>query len=203
MLKPALAELMQFSLLANKVSQKQSTHAELMAEFIARTQDKSMVAFLQEAQRLQEARKNIGDGVAIIDNKEVVTDLNSFLQLHRGKVIYVDLWASWCRPCLAEMPASQQLQQRYKGRDVLFLYLSLDEHKESWSKALVRQKDVLSNDNSYLLLDNFHSDFATKYDVKTIPRYLLIDKAGTVVETDAPRPGEEEVKELIDTYLAK
>ncbi|MEL6924941.1 MAG: TlpA disulfide reductase family protein, partial [Bacteroidota bacterium] len=68
--------------------------------------------------------------LADVTGKEV--SLSDF----RGKVVYLDFWATWCSPCIRMMPHSKRLQQQFEGKDVVFLYVSLDKSKQAWVKYL-------------------------------------------------------------------
>jgi peroxiredoxin len=108
----------------------------------------------------------------------------------RGKVVYLDFWASWCGPCLAEMPASNDLREQFAGREVAFVYISLDTKPGAWQQALVARQ--LTGPNSvHLRADReFGSAVALAYGVQGIPSYWLIGRDGRLVQNGAPRPSE-------------
>lgn len=103
----------------------------------------------------------------------------------KGKVVYLDFWATNCAPCVAEIPDAKKLSERFKGKDVVFIYVSLDHSTEKLKQFL--------NTNSFkgihlIAPQGFASDIANLYEINAIPHYFLIDKAGNIVNADAPRP---------------
>ncbi len=111
--------------------------------------------------------------------------LNQF----RGKVVYLDFWATWCGPCLKEMKASNILRSRFNDGDVIFLYISLDESKDGWKKFL---NEKGWNPQIHLVSNGagLQSEIAKTYNVKGLPKYILIDKDGKIANSNAKRPSE-------------
>ena len=126
-------------------------------------------------------------------------DFEALLAQHKGKVVYIDFWASWCRPCIAAFPAAQVLKETYRESDIVFLYLSLDDSEESWQKA-TQQYGLLSH--SYRVANKHTSQLLESLEVKSIPRYLLFDKTGALVHRNAPGPGGE-ISRLLEGYLGE
>ena len=124
---------------------------------------------------------------------------------YEGKVIYVDFWASWCPPCRGEMPSSQKLHSQFEGKDVVFLYVSFDrgqtrEEKEAAWKNGIEKLDIKGV--HFLPADDANQAVSTQYGISGIPRYMLVDKTGKVVNPDAPRPSSGQViAGLINQYL--
>jgi thiol-disulfide isomerase/thioredoxin len=108
------------------------------------------------------------------------------LERTKGRVLYVDLWASWCGPCLAEIPASTTLQRALRGQPIQFVYISLDRDSANWHHALTTHH-LLQPGTQHYLLDP-ESTLAKYFNAPPIPRYLLLDKQGQVVSLDAARP---------------
>ena len=116
----------------------------------------------------------------------------------KGKLVYVDVWATWCKPCLQELPAMKALQEEYKGKDITFVSLSVDKDKEAW-KAMVTEEKM---QGVQLHIDlGAHRDFIDNYDLTGIPRFFLISKEGKIISISAPRPSEAKIKELINANL--
>lgn len=117
----------------------------------------------------------------------------------KGKMLLIDCWASWCGPCRGQIPALKSLEEKYKGKDINFVSVSLDNSKKAWLKA-VDEEDL----HGYVLHapGAFKNEFAKHYGINSIPRFLLIDANGNVINADMPKPSEEEaVRNIIDVRL--
>lgn len=128
-----------------------------------------------------------GDKLNLIDANGKATNLDEVLKRNRGKVVYIDFWASWCAPCKAALPHALQLREEFKGKDVVFVYLALNDKREPWKAAVAKHK-VGYLAESYLITNSRSSDFLTKMGVELIPRYLLFDKTGKLTHANAPGP---------------
>jgi thiol-disulfide isomerase/thioredoxin len=125
-------------------------------------------------------------------------DLAEILDRHKGKLIYLDVWASWCGPCRSQMPASKELHKAYGDR-VVFLYLSLDKQPDAWKKA--HAEEGFEKEYSFIIPNITTSNLVKELEITGIPRYILYDAAGKLVETRAARPSTPQVKEMFDKYL--
>ena len=118
----------------------------------------------------------------------------------RGKYVYIDVWATWCGPCRGEIPFLQKIEEKYKGKNITFVSLSIDAEKdfEKW-KTFVKDKSLggvqLFGEKAGIL------NFITTFGINTIPRFILIDPAGKVVDSDAARPSEARLETLFDSLL--
>ena len=119
---------------------------------------------------------------------------------NKSKVTYIDFWASWCGPCKGEMPSSQALREEYAAKGVNFVYISLDEDKDAWASA--NKNFVLPDGHSFVLPNPSSSEIPTKFNISSIPRYVLMDATGNVLDDNAPRPSEtERIKGALDKML--
>ncbi len=139
---------------------------------------------------------------AIVDKWKRTTSIDSLISSFKGKLVYVDLWASWCAPCLASMPHSTKLRNEYQRKDVVFLYISLDKSFSPWLNANNR---VFKGEYtySYLLQNPKSSKWLEGFGVKEIPHYLLYARNGKILSSNAPSPEGKEIRELLNKYLAE
>ncbi len=116
----------------------------------------------------------------------------------KGGYVYVDVWATWCAPCKREIPYLKEIQAEFKDKDISFVSLSIDkmEHKDKWLNMV--KEEQLSG--IQIMADkDFRSDFVTAYNINAIPRFILIDKEGNILNANAPRPSDPRLKELLET----
>ena len=119
----------------------------------------------------------------------------------KGKVVYVDVWATWCGPCKEEFPHSKKLMKAFKGNDkVAFLFVSTDQNVEAWKKMLPDKSvpegihiNQVQNQQSDAIWENYH--------LWGIPRYILIGADGKMLQTHAPRPSSGKVEELLNKTI--
>jgi thiol-disulfide isomerase/thioredoxin len=135
-----------------------------------------------------------------IGNKKTL-DLREVVAKEKGKVVYVDLWASWCVPCRAAMPASEKLRNELQDK-VSFVYLSIDEKYVAWEIA-ARAEKLLDYPNNYLLTDPKRAALIKELNLESIPRYLIYNKTGELVNQNAPGPQDGEARRLLTKYASE
>jgi len=137
------------------------------------------------------------EGDAAIDFTYPDKDGNEFsLSSFSGNLIYVDVWATWCGPCKAEIPSLQKLEQEYHGKNITFLSVSVDTDKEAWLK-MIAEKEM---GGTQLWADGW-SEITKSYAIFGIPRFMLFSVDGNVISTNAPRPSSDEIRGLLDGNL--
>ena len=124
------------------------------------------------------------------------TSLSDF----KGKYVYIDVWATWCGPCRMEIPHLKKLEQKFHGKNIEFVSISIDdlENAQKWRDFV--KEDQLTG--VQLMADNdWKSEFIKNYGIKSIPRFILIDKEGKIINYDAPRPSQPETEILLNSLL--
>jgi len=117
----------------------------------------------------------------------------------KGKAVYIDVWATWCGPCKREIPHLKTLEAEYHGKNVEFISISTDKDINAWKKFLESQEmSGLQLHQS----DNPDENMSYLYMVNSIPRFIVIDKNGRIVSSDAPRPSSgEQVRNMLNQLL--
>jgi peroxiredoxin len=119
-------------------------------------------------------------------------DLNGrlhHLSQYRGKVVFLNLWATWCPPCRMEMPAMERLHQRLRGRDFVMLAVSADEGGKDAVAPFVAEMGL-----TFPVLLDPDGRLSPRYGVTGYPETFLIDRNGQVVNhTIGPADWDEEI----------
>lgn len=118
-----------------------------------------------------------------------------------GKVLYIDIWATWCGPCRGEIPYLAEVAKHYAGsEDVYVMSVSCDQTPEPWLEMITADKPAWPQ--YYISRENM-KDLDAGFNVAYIPRFIIIDKEGRIFNAYAPRPSSEDVYAEIDACVAK
>lgn len=118
----------------------------------------------------------------------------------KGTYVYIDIWATWCNPCIAEIPALKSLEKKYHNKNIRFVSISIDDKKSagSWDSALSKWKKMVKDKNltGIQLYAGKDIEFMKAYLITGIPRFILIDPKGNIVNSNAPRPSDPALENL-------
>lgn len=106
---------------------------------------------------------------------------NVSLSGFKGKYVFIDFWASWCSPCIEQIPHLKEINEQFKGKNFQLLAVSLDSKREGWEKA------VKKHDLTWLNVSNLKGwgePVAGLYGVRYLPSNVLIDPKGNVIAYD-------------------
>jgi len=164
-------------------------------KFQAENQSPKLVTKLEKELKKWEA---IMPGMAIPDFtfEDIFGETVQLSDLN-GTLVYIDIWATWCKPCIEEHPYWDQIKEEYKTRPVSFLTISIDENKEAWEK-MVKSKNM---DGLQWIAENaWKSDLNRYFMVNSIPRFILLDQQGKIIDPTAERPSGN-IRETLDKFL--
>jgi thiol-disulfide isomerase/thioredoxin len=135
-----------------------------------------------------------------IDVKGGRKSLDSF----KGKYVYIDVWATWCGPCIQQIPYLQTLEKEYHNKNIEFVSISTDESRRSggsWEAAEKKWRGFIKKRNmtGVQLWSGQDYSFQQAYQINNIPRFILIDPEGKIVDANAPRPSDPALKSLFTT----
>jgi thiol-disulfide isomerase/thioredoxin len=145
---------------------------------------------IEQAAKLSEAERQLS-GILYLENDKIeelpnVTLFNFLSDKYKGKVLYIDVWATWCGPCMEEFKSTPNLHNHFKDRDVVFVNLCLSSNIDSWKPTILRNN--VGGEN-YFLDEKASQLFMGDNNLGGFPSYLIIDKNGEI-HYSAPRPSD-------------
>ena len=164
-------------------------------KYISKPDDLAKAAnIIKDVEKL--AKGSIAPDFTFPNQNEKMVSLSDF----KGKYIYIDLWATWCRPCIAEIPTLEKLQEEFKDENIVFMSVAIKDRKAKWEKMLVDRN--MGGIQLYSGATIAEASINADYVVNTIPRFLIIDPDGNIVDAFAPRPSDATTKPLLKQLLS-
>lgn len=129
-----------------------------------------------------------------------VDDRDVSLKDLKGKYVYIDLWATWCGPCKEEIPFMQKLEEKYHGKEIHFVGISIDKKKDipAW-KAMVKEKNMGGLQLNFM--DNWDWVKLFMPGTMSVPRFVLLDRDGKFIDANMSRPSDVETVKIFDEIL--
>ena len=122
---------------------------------------------------------------------------NAITSAYRGKVLFIDIWATWCGPCKDAMKKTEPVKKEYAGKDVVFIYLAGENSPEATWKQMI--PDIKGE--HYRLTQEQWDVVGKQLGVNGVPSYVLVDKEGVIKHFSVGFPGVDVMKEWINAGL--
>ncbi len=135
----------------------------------------ALLLFVGFAQAQQKSFSEAALNEKFLSENDVEISFSEILQQYKGKTVFIDIWASWCKDCIEGMPKVQKLRE--ENPEVVFLFLSLDKETESWKHGIEKYGVVGEN---YFIPAGWKGDFCSSIDLDWIPRYMVVNPEGEI-----------------------
>tara|TARA_B110000902_G_scaffold176589_1_gene200296 strand:- start:72 stop:1433 length:1362 start_codon:yes stop_codon:yes gene_type:complete len=142
--------------------------------------------------------KKIGKG-DIAPTFKLVNKDDNFISLSdfKGNIVYIDIWNTYCKPCIVEIPKFEKLKNRFSKEKIKFVSICVNSPKENWKK-MIEKKNLTG---IQLFSKESNGEFFEKFMFNSAPRYILIDKEGKIIESHAGKPSDQKLIEEIERLL--
>jgi len=120
--------------------------------------------------------------------------MGDVLKKHKKETVVLDLWAGWCKDCIAVMEESKALSQKYPK--AAFVYLSLDRSDSAWKSSMA--KHGLVGEENYWFKAGWKNKFNNYIDLNWIPRYMVLRTKGKIGAYYIVKPSDPELIELLE-----
>jgi thiol-disulfide isomerase/thioredoxin len=135
----------------------------------------ALLLFVTFAQAQQKTFTEAALSEKFLSENSAEISFSEILQQYKGKTVFIDIWASWCKDCIVGMPKVQKLRE--DNPEVVFLFLSLDKETESWKQGIKKYGVVGEN---YFIPAGWKGAFCSSIDLDWIPRYMVVDTEGEI-----------------------
>lgn len=151
-----------------------------------------------------QVRRHVDYGsLHLVDKKGTMQTFAEVLHRNIGHVVVVDFWATTCAPCIQAMSAAKELRHRYRNKKVSFVYISIGEKEDTWRK---KESSLIGSPTTYdsFIASNYkESQMIRDLEITEIPRYLIFDRAGNLVDDRAPGPQNPNIYGILDSLLTE
>jgi thiol-disulfide isomerase/thioredoxin len=137
------------------------------------------------------SKESLTAKLTTVDKKDI--SFEEILKQNEGKVVVIEVWASWCSDCVKSMPQVKELKEQYP--DVAFVNLSCDKTFDAW-KTGIEKHDVTGE--NFLIKDGMKGEFGQSIKLDWIPRFIVLDKKGNIALFRAIEKDFDKIKETIE-----
>ena len=146
--------------------------------------------YAEQLRLSEEAVKNV---IAPSSNVEGLTDgkaiIEKMIEPYKGKIVYMDVWGTWCQPCVQAIKASPKMKEAVKDYDVVYLYFAISSEDAAW-KSSIAELGLTKPNYVHYNLPRKQQDAVTEYlKVDGVPFYVLFDKNGNMEKYDRGHVG--------------
>lgn len=174
------------------------TAARLLDRYTSIVPDRASRNFIERRIDARRALRPLVSGLDDLARSEMLGELfREIRESHGGKVIYMDIWATWCAACVTTFPHSKRLAAELEGSGVQPIYLCTGSQREDWI-ALSRKHDLPADANYFLTVEQTR-ELSRILRYNGLPRYVILDRDGMIVDDHAKQPSSLALKdELIE-----
>lgn len=171
---------------------------EYFMKFEKQVKDSALTTYLATRYQIGGNELDPENDLMLVSTTQETLTYNELIAKHQGKLVYVDFWASWCRPCLKEIPLLMAIEKEYADKEIVFIRISKDKENTAWIRTCEKYEIA---DNSYLVKNPYNSRQLERMKIDYIPHYLLYDQNGDMIQGYAPRPSDPELVAILDQNL--
>ena len=171
---------------------------EYFMKFEKQVKDSALTSYLATKYQIGVNELDPENDLLLVSTTQEILTYNELIAKHQGKLVYVDFWASWCRPCLKEIPLLMAIEKEYADKEIVFIRISKDKENTAWIRFCEKYEIA---ENSYLVKNLYNSRQLESMQIDYIPHYLLYDQNGELIQGYAPRPSDPELAAILDQNL--
>ncbi|MFC2119190.1 TlpA family protein disulfide reductase, partial [Bacteroidota bacterium] len=174
----------------------------ILSKFPPQIQQTSIYNYISKGYKNQLAIKNYTPALNFYNEIEMINvdfkDTSIFqtlVNLNPNKVLYIDMWGVWCGPCMKEFPYSRKLYEKLETNNISFIYLCFNSKEDEWKNMI--ESEQLNGQHFLINVDlekKIHNEIG---EYRGIPRYIIINADGIIVNNDAPSPSSKTIEELL------